>query len=932
MRGPEVSRLRLRARNATVYATLSITGSPAAIATVSVAYSFTPTLAGGKTPYRALVLTGTLPSGLSFNTTTGAITGTPLSTKDQTDYTITLTDDRGVTATLDFTIQAVPLPNDLINVSLGPHSKLSLRSQLAATAALVPSGNTITVSSSDRPKLQMTLGETYTAGDAVMGAPVAAYTGVEATGYGVALADAPVDPTRLANRPKPILRLMTPWRQAFTDRLVLVFMARAVGGISKVRVYCEGATLDLTEATNYKYTDVNGVERWIHDVYVCELDADNYTIAHSGGVAAGASGDATRGVRVFAEAFAVDTNFQNRVIGGITTTVAAEQFTFYPVINIHDYLVTVNTSLPVAYAGTNPAWSTGTAAANFHDVSDALAFVGKFTRQSLTVTVSMLRPLIEIRTSGTYSYTTASTSSFGFTGRGYCTVKCATAITAELGRSSWDPALLIWRPGYQGVELRGPGITLNSTYWSEFGAGGTGVRHWFNGITSEADIDFHQYLDDGGNVRGTINFTPSAKFLTDCDLSYTSTGPDWVAVNNTRRGLNYDYAGMGWVTYGEVVQGISAQPWAVTYPAMTITNTNPAATVQKVGGNGQSSCTLKLVNGTTTTITLSNLKVSDAYDQIIALGNGWGATLQATPDDRVTDRCTTFLQTLASGPQGAWGPTAVGAGGLALYTYCDIHIDGWQPTSNDVDNFYWGKGRLFEATMQDFLFGFTPLRDTWFEDIAVDSLSATTIPAQYGQWSTTAVERHFYHVVMKGFTDTGGLLLMGNGSASTEYDAYCRAEGHYWAYFVWSSKVNANNASPVFTDCAFSSNVSISGDLDTAFQNPVNCSAGGTRAANFPYRTEQNLLPDPSIGSIATADMNAFDASGIKRLSGCVKGPLVEGLPNGTTLTAAELLELAIVTPSNATGDDLATVTIEYRDGAGNTGSLVTVTVVASVA
>lgn len=55
---------------------LAITGTPASTATIGVAYSFTPGRTGGVSPY-TFALTGTLPTGLSFNTSTGAITGTP---------------------------------------------------------------------------------------------------------------------------------------------------------------------------------------------------------------------------------------------------------------------------------------------------------------------------------------------------------------------------------------------------------------------------------------------------------------------------------------------------------------------------------------------------------------------------------------------------------------------------------------------------------------------------------------------------------------------------------------------------------------------------------------------------------------------------------------------------------------------------------------
>lgn len=68
--------LRLRFKGRSPVPVLTISGSPSATARVGEAYSFTPETTGGRAPL-VFGLTGTLPDGLSFNTATGAITGTP---------------------------------------------------------------------------------------------------------------------------------------------------------------------------------------------------------------------------------------------------------------------------------------------------------------------------------------------------------------------------------------------------------------------------------------------------------------------------------------------------------------------------------------------------------------------------------------------------------------------------------------------------------------------------------------------------------------------------------------------------------------------------------------------------------------------------------------------------------------------------------------
>lgn len=77
-----------------IAAALTISGTPGG-ATVGVAYSFTPTSTGGRTP-KTYALTGTLPSGLSFNTGSGAITGTPVSSGTASGLNITVTDADGL--------------------------------------------------------------------------------------------------------------------------------------------------------------------------------------------------------------------------------------------------------------------------------------------------------------------------------------------------------------------------------------------------------------------------------------------------------------------------------------------------------------------------------------------------------------------------------------------------------------------------------------------------------------------------------------------------------------------------------------------------------------------------------------------------------------------------------------------------------------------
>lgn len=71
---------------------LAITGTPAA-GKVGTAYTFTPVVTGG-TGTKTFTMTGTLPAGLTFDTTSGAVTGTP-SAVATNSVSITVTDSSG---------------------------------------------------------------------------------------------------------------------------------------------------------------------------------------------------------------------------------------------------------------------------------------------------------------------------------------------------------------------------------------------------------------------------------------------------------------------------------------------------------------------------------------------------------------------------------------------------------------------------------------------------------------------------------------------------------------------------------------------------------------------------------------------------------------------------------------------------------------------
>src|SRR5579862_7794504 len=97
---------------------LSITTTSLANGQVGTAYSATLVATGGTTPYTWSLTSGTLPSGLTLNASTGAITGTPTVTANATPLTFKVTDSSNPvqtkTVNLTLTISAS------ISVSISP--------------------------------------------------------------------------------------------------------------------------------------------------------------------------------------------------------------------------------------------------------------------------------------------------------------------------------------------------------------------------------------------------------------------------------------------------------------------------------------------------------------------------------------------------------------------------------------------------------------------------------------------------------------------------------------------------------------------------------------------------------------------------------------------------------------------------------------------
>jgi hypothetical protein len=147
--------LGTRAYTIKICPVVTLTAPPLATATVTQAYSQTIVASGGATPYTFAIASGALPAGLSLNTATGVITGTPTALT-AANFTLTATDANGCPGSRAYTITPVcPAitvnPTSLPNGTVGSAYSQTISATggtgtptFAVTTGTLPAGLTLT--------------------------------------------------------------------------------------------------------------------------------------------------------------------------------------------------------------------------------------------------------------------------------------------------------------------------------------------------------------------------------------------------------------------------------------------------------------------------------------------------------------------------------------------------------------------------------------------------------------------------------------------------------------------------------------------------------------------------------------------------------------------------------------------------------------------
>ena len=126
--------------SATPVSSLVLTTTSLPSGSVGAAYSTTLAATGGTTPYTWAITSGSLPAGLSLNTSSGAITGTP-STSGTSSFTVKATDSsspaKTASANLSITVSAVPLSVTTTSLPSGSVG-VAYSTTLAAVGGITP--------------------------------------------------------------------------------------------------------------------------------------------------------------------------------------------------------------------------------------------------------------------------------------------------------------------------------------------------------------------------------------------------------------------------------------------------------------------------------------------------------------------------------------------------------------------------------------------------------------------------------------------------------------------------------------------------------------------------------------------------------------------------------------------------------------------------
>lgn len=591
--------------------------------------------------------------------------------------------------------------------------------------------------------------------------PSPAWTGTAGSGF----VSNPTDPVRTTA--KPIVHLIDPPNQYFTDELTISVMAFAndggtiIGGIDRVRFHFEGATVDVLRPALRSFTRYDG-STYLLPCYTVRLKKP-----------AGKAGIAN----LFIEAIPADATMQRRVLGPMQ---------FSPAVAKHDWERTIGlTGSGADY--TNASLITATANA----INAARASAAQNPR---------------------LTFISSGTTDLPFTGtpyqvQGYVTFECAPGVNVTFAKPSYTTdAAMLMRSRWDGMWFRGAGFTFDMAFVSEVYHEAqqstatvlNGRSHVFEGVR------FTRSTPRGALIRGNItggsvpHQVRGSPWFLECDQHNIQYAGQLATRNRgciLRDTFNDAFHGAALVVGCDVTHH-NSMAYRNPLAAMTVTYTGAGATadLSLSGGNvengrvftarvnGVSVGTFTVFTTEAAYIAGTNYTVANVVNWINGLGGGWSATLQDN---------TRFAAALSLGNYltsfGAFTNQNVKNVTLQLFTAFDQHSDYYQKSDSLQDNVLIYGNTGLDCDTQHFAVGGNATRDWAYINNAINRPDPA--PEFLGNAQSQMSLSHSHVIIAHNtFPHQRMLLVTGNGQYE-QYsgDAYCLIANNALQDLSWAN-------------------------------------------------------------------------------------------------------------------------------------------------
>ena len=723
----------------------------------------------------------------------------------------------------------------------------------------------------DRPLYMYTSGSgwipTYTSGSGGSGllAPSGAWTGTAASGYSVT----PTDPARTVA--KPMARSVVVPNQVFTADMPIVIDAMAKGGISKVRFYCEGNTLDVTTPSWTTYTDPNGTSRRMYG-YTTSID---YAACN----AINASGT----VRIYAEVFPADGTFQNRVIG---------PFDFH--------------NRSTAYSVTRTVAPSG---ADHTTIKAAIDYIH-------TNHASARNARIQITTSGDYQIAGAAVTYNNAIH--WLTIEAAGGVTANITSGATRAGI---RPFYDGLRFRGSGIVFDlAKFWYLVCESGSGnlMQAWVDGCTITETGGRHAVFD--GQPPDQFWLAPSVggsdlnTYFTDCTAGDVYQGymncnlvrncSATITADDLMQNVEYFHG----ITAGEInPAGTGGLRTHVAAINITYTGGGSSAKIAASAAPGNARTMTLWKNGSQvgTSLTVTNPSYAPAgsgyttWADIVSWINtqggaaGFAATVNGAAGTRRGSSVSKTGLTAVDMAAGSGRELDVFSGSGTLTSWFDIHGDGYQvfaTASNRGGRFFSAKNVNSSDGSQGFFVDWylTSLTDCWFAnmEVATNGNGVIAVSQVHSPWYHSGViNSTFYDQPFSMRSDSVGGVIFNP-------DAYCSFSNNSFFTQYWGGSADAdilldkNNVRSSTLPSGSTNGTTVTANLYV--NAPTDLSAGTGMPIGIGARTPIDWNVEENFWLVGPLDINNTTGEGIFTVNrdGRVYWMLSA---NGTTPTAAEI-------------------------------------------